>query len=88
MMCGKFHQNRSSRFGCRDDTHTHAHTHTDRQAEGQTYIQSVRHRQTGRQIDRHKQTQTQQYKPGYIEKYQELMVLYVVTICVESAFIG
>ena len=30
IICGKFHQNRFIRLGCRDDTHiqTHRHTHT------------------------------------------------------------
>ena len=30
MICGKFHQNRPIRMGCRDDTHTHTDTQTDR----------------------------------------------------------
>ena len=28
IICGKFHQNRPIRMGCRDDTHTHTQTHT------------------------------------------------------------
>ena len=29
MICGKFHQNRFIRLGCRDDTHRRTHIHTD-----------------------------------------------------------
>ena len=35
MICGKFHQNRSIRLGCRDDTHTQTHI-TDRQTHTHT----------------------------------------------------
>jgi len=28
IICGKLHQNRFIRLGCRDDTHTQTHTHT------------------------------------------------------------
>ena len=33
IICGKFHQNRPTRMGCRDDTHTQTHRHTDRQTD-------------------------------------------------------
>ena len=36
IICGKFHQNRSIRMGCRDDTHTQTHRHTDRHTDTHT----------------------------------------------------
>ena len=37
IICGKFHQNRPIRMGCRDDTHTQTHTQTDRHTDTQTH---------------------------------------------------
>ena len=36
IICGKFHQNRPIRMGCRDDTHIHTHTHTHTQTDRHT----------------------------------------------------
>merc|ERR1712240_749909 len=37
IICGKFHQNRLIRLGCRDDTHIQTHRHTDRQTDTHTH---------------------------------------------------
>ena len=37
IICGKFHQNRPIRMGCRDDTHTRTDRQTDRQTDTLTH---------------------------------------------------
>ena len=51
IMCGKFHQNRFIRLGCRDDTHRRTDRQTHRQTDRQTERQRERERDTEREID-------------------------------------
>ena len=48
IICGKFHQNRFIRLGCRDDTHiqTHTHTHTHTKTHTHTYRHTHTHTNT------------------------------------------